>query len=362
MGCFPTKQPEVSTLLRQSKEIDKKHRLKQAQDERIRKLLLLGTGESGKSTFFKQIVRKYGKGFSKEERISMNVSIHLNLLNAIKTIIEFNKLFIEQNIEGIDPIPEDQKVHIDLITKIDKSEHGKLSVDSLSAIQSLWSLEPIRNTFNNRYKRFYVPDGAEHLFNRIEAIKSPDFIPSDQDILRVRSRTSGIEQIFFDLNGRQTLLMDVGGQRNERRKWLHCFDEVTCILFVVGISEYDQNLFEDDNENRLRESLNVFEETMNSDALLDVNCILFLNKTDIFKEKIKIVPLTYALPDYKGENTFEATTEYLKDLFRKRNKNTKREVYVHLTCATDDQNVIKIFQSVSDIIIKNTLEKAGMIA
>jgi len=33
---------------------------------------------------------------------------------------------------------------------------------------------------------------------------------------------------------------DVGGQRNERKKWIHCFQDVTAVCFVVALSEYDQ--------------------------------------------------------------------------------------------------------------------------
>ena len=43
-------------------------------------------------------------------------------------------------------------------------------------------------------------------------------------------------------------MVDVGGQRSERRKWIHCFENVTSIIFLVALSEYDQILFESDNE------------------------------------------------------------------------------------------------------------------
>ena len=45
-----------------------------------------------------------------------------------------------------------------------------------------------------------------------------------------------------------TRMVDVGGQRSERRKWIHCFENVTSIIFLVALSEYDQILFESDNE------------------------------------------------------------------------------------------------------------------
>ena len=43
-------------------------------------------------------------------------------------------------------------------------------------------------------------------------------------------------------------MVDVGGQRSERRKWIHCFENVTSIMFLVALSEYDQVLVESDNE------------------------------------------------------------------------------------------------------------------
>ena len=46
-------------------------------------------------------------------------------------------------------------------------------------------------------------------------------------------------------------MVDVGGQRSERRKWIHCFENVTSIIFLVALSEYDQVLFESENEVKL---------------------------------------------------------------------------------------------------------------
>jgi hypothetical protein len=43
-------------------------------------------------------------------------------------------------------------------------------------------------------------------------------------------------------------MVDVGGQRSERRKWIHCFENVTSIMFLAALSEYDQVLVESDNE------------------------------------------------------------------------------------------------------------------
>ena len=40
-------------------------------------------------------------------------------------------------------------------------------------------------------------------------------------------------------------IVDVGGQRSERKKWIHCFEDVTAILFFIALSAYDLDLREE---------------------------------------------------------------------------------------------------------------------
>lgn len=54
----------------------------------------------------------------------------------------------------------------------------------------------------------------------------------------------------YEIDGSTFEMYDVGGQRNERKKWIHCFDNVTAVIFVAALSEYDQCLFEDASTNR----------------------------------------------------------------------------------------------------------------
>lgn len=82
-------------------------------------------------------------------------------------------------------------------------------------------------------------------------------------------------------------MVDVGGQRNERRKWIHCFEDVTAIIFVAALSEYDQVLEEDNKTNRMIESLKLFEDTINNDWFNRKPVILFLNKVDLFEKKLQ---------------------------------------------------------------------------
>lgn len=73
-------------------------------------------------------------------------------------------------------------------------------------------------------------------------------------------------------------MFDVGGQRDERRKWIQCFNDVTAIIFVCASSSYNLVLWEDATQNRLKESLSLFKNIWNNRWLKTISVILFLNK------------------------------------------------------------------------------------
>ena len=95
-------------------------------------------------------------------------------------------------------------------------------------------------------------------------------------------------------------MVDVGGQRSERKKWIHCFQDVTAVIFCVALSEYDLKLYEDETVNRMHESIKLFDEICNSRWFAETSIILFLNKSDLFREKIAKVNLNVCFPDYQG--------------------------------------------------------------
>lgn len=82
-------------------------------------------------------------------------------------------------------------------------------------------------------------------FDDMERLFAPNYLPTDQDILRTRLRTTGISETIFELGNLTYRMFDVGGQRSERKKWIHCFDNVQVVLFLVAISGFDLALIED---------------------------------------------------------------------------------------------------------------------
>lgn len=88
-------------------------------------------------------------------------------------------------------------------------------------------------------------NGHNSFCNDVERLWDKNYVPTDQDLLRSRLRTTGITETVFDLGQLTYRMFDVGGQRSERKKWIHCFENVNCLLFLVAISGYDQCLVED---------------------------------------------------------------------------------------------------------------------
>jgi hypothetical protein len=141
---------------------------------------------------------------------------------------------------------------------------------------------------------------------------------SQEDALRCRRKTTGIVEFVCnpEIDGKKHIikLVDVGGQRNERKKWMHCkkqvfilkqdFNGISALLFVCSLSDYDQKCYEDDETNRMMESLQLFEDNINNNVFRTSAIILFLNKQDVFSEKLKKSPLSNLFEDYKGLSVF----------------------------------------------------------
>ncbi|XP_017463777.1 PREDICTED: guanine nucleotide-binding protein G(k) subunit alpha-like, partial [Rhagoletis zephyria] len=156
--------------------------------------------------------------------------------------------------------------------------------------------------------------------NSLDRICQADYCPSQQDVLRTRVKTTGIVEVNFKFKGLLFRIFDVGGQRSERKKWIHCFEDVTAIVFCVALSAYDLLLAEDDEVNRMRESLKLFESICNNKWFLDTAIILFLNKKDLFEAKIRSSPLQICFPEYKGANTYEEAAAFVRLQFEAVNR------------------------------------------
>jgi GTPase SAR1 family protein len=353
MGLSCTKpSPEVQ----ESRRIDKYLKTAGSEYRQEVKLLLLGAGESGKSTIAKQMQILHKNGFSDQERAAFIPTITFNILNSLNVLIR------NRDTTRFALSPVVQKLADGFIAKFPEQDIpsvGSISKDDAQVIQLLWNDPAIKAAYLQDAAKLQLCSSAQYFLDALERVVQSDYIPSDQDILHARRATTGIQTISFTVEDVPFKCVDVGGQRSERRKWLHVFDDVSAVLFCVALDEYNMRLLEDVNVWRMHESLKLFGEIVNSSHLSKSGMILFLNKKDLFAQKIKQVDLLDVFPNYKGGKNYEPAINYIQDQFIQEAKEPGR-VYVHVTVATDTENISFVFNAVKDLLLNQMLAISGV--
>ncbi|KAM6977257.1 guanine nucleotide-binding protein G(t) subunit alpha-2-like [Aplochiton taeniatus] len=274
--------------------------------------------------------------------------IYGNILQSALAIVrEMETLGIEF---GTPTAQEDgQKLH----NLSDSIEEGTMSVELGEIIKRLWMDEGVQASYE-RAAEYHLNDSTSYYLSALDRIIKPDYVPTDQDVLRSRVNTTGYVEEKFSCKGLNFRMFDVGGQRSERKKWIQCFQGVNCIIFVGALSAYDMVLVEDDEVNRMHESLHLFNSICNHKFFAPTCMVLFLNKKDILMDKVNKVHLSICFPDYEGPNTYEDAAKYIKAQFEDLNmRKGEKQIFTHLTCATDTEDIKAVFNSVTDVIKEN---------
>ncbi|KAJ3055461.1 guanine nucleotide-binding protein subunit alpha [Rhizophlyctis rosea] len=175
----------------------------------------------------------------------------------------------------------------------------------------------------------------------------PSFVPSNEDILRTRYRTTEITETRFTIDKLVYRMFDVGGQRSDRLFWAPYFEgDVNAILFIVSLASFDQMLVEDATVNRMLDALVLFESIANNPLLRKVSIILFLNKADLFERKLRISSVKRYFPDYDGANDVKTAGRYFKKKFQSQSKESDKKIYTHFTTGTDTSNMKVVISAV----------------
>mmetsp|Transcript_36051 Transcript_36051/g.44807 ORF Transcript_36051/g.44807 Transcript_36051/m.44807 type:complete len:380 (+) Transcript_36051:131-1270(+) len=361
-----------------SRKLDTALRKAQQKEDSKIKLLLLGAGESGKSTLFKQMKLLYKeREFSPVEKSSFRTIIHNNIITDMETILDACDL------KGLEMDEDTQKRKE--VVKSWRRNHS-ISPEDGDTLCAVWRSNPVKDCWNDR-SDLQVQDALEYYMKdeNISRVAQPDYLPNTQDIIRSRVRTSGVATELFHIEQATFEMYDVGGQRNERKKWMHSFESVTSVIFVAAISEYDQVLFEDNTQNRQDEAVQLFKKTLCEKWFKNVPFILFLNKKDLFRQKLTHIPfkiesgprarnLDYSGPvtdpdrTYKTDGTdpafeeiYEETCDYLQQLYESQQqyRENRTNVYTYIINSTDTENIGNIMNACKDIILKENLIRGG---
>jgi len=278
------------------------------------KLLCLGSGEAGKSTLVSQLVFIHKGQIPDQDRISF-ISVLQN--NAVVCMNCFVRA-----VEQYDyPLTEELNECARKVKDYGLPEYTKFSSDLVDAIQKLWASSSIKRAFERRHEYWHM-EASAYFFENCHRFIDPGFIPNDTDVIMCRKRTTGVVTTEFNIGEVKWCVLDVGGQRNERKKWLNCFDKVKAILWLVNLADYNLILFEENSVNRLQEALVLFEQTLRLEKFPNTPVFLIFNKRDLFDEMIQKYPLSVHFPSYKepdkGSDAATHALKFIENEFLKR--------------------------------------------
>mmetsp|Transcript_61441 Transcript_61441/g.181588 ORF Transcript_61441/g.181588 Transcript_61441/m.181588 type:complete len:423 (-) Transcript_61441:322-1590(-) len=380
-------------------------RARQEEEGKV-KMLLLGAGESGKSTIFKQMRILYGSPRSDDDLRMYGVVVRSNIIVALRKLCShLRNLGLEQALDaesaesgsavenaeedpsGASPrqaydeliahlvdntAPPAQDANGDVKDWVGQSPRAGLAANNdakqflqhVEAIRVLWQSNTMKEVWSKRAAVNVIDSHKEYL-NDLSRIAASSYKPTAQDILLGRVRTTQVVMERYRIDGIDFEMYDVGGQRSERRKWIDCFDHVDAVIFVAALSEYDQTLAEAKRTNRMVEALELFRSVCNNRAFANTSIMLFLNKKDIFAEKIMYSDIATQRPfsDYAGPpKDFDHGVLYFIQKFKDCLIDDEfNDSFIHVTCATDTNNMEFVLDSTRTIIMTDNLRRSGFL-
>lgn len=375
-GASREEAEERKIQIKKNKEIERQIQKDKQVYRATHRLLLLGAGESGKSTLVKQMrILHEETPFNEEEKKEKKDEIRRNVKDSITTILQAMTT-VDPPVSCADPALEERRTW--LLEQTSKPiDEFEFTQEFYETTMVLWKDAGVQACFD-RSNEYQLIDCAKYFLDKVDVIKDEEkFQPTEQDILRARVLTSGIFETKFRVDKVKFHMFDVGGQRDERRKWIQCFNDVTAIIFVAASSSYNMVLREDNSQNRLREALDLFRAIWNNRWLRTISVILFLNKQDLLREKITsgrsrledyfpefvhyIVP-PEAQPEIEqqgADREFTRAKYFIRDNFLQISQHTGQgdnkqhnahHCYPHFTCAVDTENIRRVFNDCRDII------------
>ncbi|ORX81726.1 guanine nucleotide binding protein, alpha subunit, partial [Anaeromyces robustus] len=286
-------------------------------EERLNlKILLLGSGESGKSTILKQLKLIHKIELKNEEKEEYKNGLKRNALQCMNILTEQLKA------HGLEFEMPESKSYSKMLKAIEEvslnDDEDHFTKEVASAIDFLWTKEPSVKKIWDKRNDFWIMDAAYYYFDNVMRFIDEDFEITEEDYVMSRIMTTGIISTEINVPPLKFTVIDVGGQRNERRKWLHCFDNVSALLYIVNLNGYNSVLFEDNSVNRMQECFDLFKQTANNEIFKNTPIFLLFNKKDLFEEKIRTesINICEAFADYTGSGDLMDSLNFIEKKFK----------------------------------------------
>ncbi|KAI9058714.1 G-alpha-domain-containing protein [Trametes sanguinea] len=363
---------EAEARLR-SERIDDQLRAERAALKKNRpvKVLLLGQSESGKSTTLKNFQLAYCQDQWEAERASWRMVIQLNLIRGINSILD---LLAEEIAGGPAPaLAGDSDVSDDEGMGPSAYPPRTGSMLHFTGKHRLLKLRlaPLRTVQRDLEMRIGIQAGANPFLNDIDRIAVRDYQPTDDDVVRARLRTLGVQEYRIKFNkgpatGSEWYIYDVGGSRTQRIAWYPYFDDCDAIIFLAPVSCFDERLAEDRRINRLEDSYMLWKAVVSSKLLAKTSIILFLNKRDLLEQKlrsgVRIRDHVHSYGDRPNEveHALKYFQQHFRDILRK-NSPEPRPFRSHITSVVDTKATAVTLSVVEEGILRDHLQRADLL-
>ncbi|KAJ3304732.1 hypothetical protein HDV03_002417 [Kappamyces sp. JEL0829] len=264
-------------------------RLKMQAYNRTPKLLILGSGNSGKTTLLKQLTILDGKGYSNKEKALLKQKMLSQAVDSLKLLVR-----VATSLQ----LPLGSGKEAEAIMKIPQDLSAPFGAELYSCIQRFMAMDSVKRACLVGHQ-YNLVSNAEYLIANIQNYTDPVYLVTNEDILNVRVQTTGISETPLQLKGGM-IVYDVGGQRGLRKQWAQYFDNVNTVFFVTDLSCYDQMLEEDGTVNRMVDALELFKDLINSPILKRIPLVLLLNKIDMLRKKLRHSDVSKYFSSFKG--------------------------------------------------------------
>jgi guanine nucleotide-binding protein G(i) subunit alpha len=292
------------------------------------------------------------RAFAESDRIVALPEIRQFIIDNLRSFVADVK-----RMGGKYSLPENQQT-VDYIMERTDAKNYEWDDEWTNRVISLWNDPTTKKIWNTKRNEFSIDDAAPYFFENATKFTSKVYAAAQEDLLRFCLKGHEVVNAKLTIDGVETVLLETSAKRNYMLEENQNVEErLDVMLYVISLSEYDLKSDNEASVTKMMESLELFEQAMQSPYLLGCSIILVFNKVDIFRDKIGRKDLWATFPEYNGGNDYESALQFVTEQFMKRNSGCviKKLLY---TSAIDSEFVSSTWAEIKQVIHEKGKKKA----